>query len=343
MATQTKRSASSKRLALLLAVLGGTSEVLASPQNPSAAQAPKRVVVLPVDGDGSLDSGARELLRSRLGGLLAAAGYDVIDDERADGELTRAGLQPWKPAWLPSTEALAKLVRRLDADGAVVLSGFRASSTQALVYADRGIEGHVALLDVRSLRSVAKKAVSAKRSSGVIVDSGQIVKAIGETAQNGSDQVLAALVIKAALEAAEAMPAPPKRGPATASRPKVDSVEVRRGDGSRRSDRALAAGDSVEIEARGTRGGRARASLPGYPGAIPLSEDPATGVYRGRLHIEKGSGEGMGEVVVSIYDSAGRASEPRASDSAWRLAAPRIDRSSSGVPVAVVPPVGGRR
>ena len=342
MATQTKRSASSKRLALLLAVLGSGPAVVASPQN-ADAEAPKSVVVLPVDGDGSLDAGARDLLRRQLSGLLAAAGYAVIDDERADSELARAGLQSWKPSWLPSTQALAQAARRLDADGVVVLSGFRASSTQALLYADRGIEGHVSLLDARSLRVIASKAVSAKRSSGVLVDSGQIVKAIGETADNGSDQLLASLAIKAALEAAESMPAPPRRAASAAPRPKVESVDVRRGDGSSRSLHVLQAGDSIEIEARGTRGGRARASIPGLPGTFPLTEDPATGVYRRRVRIEAGSGEGAGAVVVSIYDAAGRASEPRTSDSAWRLAAPRIDRSSSGVAVAIVPAPSGRR
>jgi len=282
---------------------------------------PSRIAVLPFEGD--LSPRARAILRGLVGSLLADRNYAKLDDEVVDSRLALDGHAPWNGTWLPADEALAAFGRSIGAEGLVLGEGFSDSRFSAGVVFRRGLTGGLRLLDSRTARTIWRAEVGSSDTGGVLLESGQVIRALADTIGSGSEEEFGHLAAALALDAARAFPENP-RPLEIPARPRVESVSVTRSGGDPAPPDLLVAGATVEIVARGTPGSHGRASVAGIDGAIPLVEgDP--GVYRGRLRIEAGHGQGSGPAVVCLYDAFGNASAPARSDSLWSLFAPRLD------------------
>jgi hypothetical protein len=292
---------------------------------PLEGEPPSTIAVLPPEG--TLSSRSKAILRGLLGSLLADRNYAKLDDEIVDSRLASAGYSPWNPDWLPADEALASFGRSIGAEGLVLAEDFVDDRFSAGVVFRRGLTGTLRLLDARTGKTVWKAEVGSSDSGGVLLESGQVIRALSETIESGGEEAFGHLAANLALDAAEAFP-PNSRPRRIPERPRVETVRVTRLGASASPPDLLVAGDTLEIVARGSAAARGRASIAGLAGDLPLVEEEP-GAYRGRLRIEAGHGQGSGPVVVTLYDAFGNTSAPARSGSTWSLFAPRLDPPSS--------------
>ncbi len=313
------------RAALLLVLAGACSSI--RPSVPPFREAPpKTIAVLPLEGD--LAPRGRAIVRRLVGGLLADRGYVRIDDEIVDAELAAAGLAPWNSRWVPDDTTLASLARRLGAGALLVGEDFQDSSLQAGVFYRRGLSGRFRWFDGASGATLWSTEVGRSTTGGVALQSGQVLKALSETVASGSEDRFVRLAAAIALDFTDAVPAHPS-ATELGERPTVESVRFVA------ERRALVAGDMLDLEARGTPGGRARADLAGLAMELPLAET-SPGTYRARARIDAGMGVAGGPVTVTIYDRFGRASAPRSSAESLAIDAPRLDPPSEVVVESLV-------
>jgi hypothetical protein len=281
---------------------------------------PGTIVVLPMDGD--LSPRARAIVRRLLGSLIADRKYAKLDDELVDSRLAVAGHAPWNARWLPKDDALAAFGRTLAADALIVGEEFQDSRLSAGIFFRRGLTGRLRLIDSRSGKTIWSADVGSSSSGGLLTGSGQVIKALSETVEAGSEETFARLAASLALDAAETLPENPRPSEAPPP-PRVSKVSVVRLRELHGDEAQLAAGDVVQIESIGTPGCRARASLGGGGVGVPLVE-AAPGMYRAQVRIEPGQ-DGDGPAVATLYDAFGRASEPRRTEAAWQIRSPRLD------------------
>lgn len=279
-----------------------------------SGEAPRTVAVLPVEG--TLQIRARSILRRLVGTFLADKQYYKLDDEYLDGELARAGWRPWDEAWIPSDAELAHFGKKAGADALLILTGFEDDRVSAAVFYKRGLAGTVKWFDVRSGSVIWSAPVSASRSGGVLLESGQIIKAVADTAAASGEEQFIKLAAVVALDIVNDLPA----GAATAElreRPNVTEITLV-------SKADLRAGDTLQIQARGTRRSRGVARVGGTNLQFPLHES-APGVYVGSLRIEPGAGGKAGPVSVVLFDDRGDASEQKLTKESINIVAPRVD------------------
>ncbi len=294
-----------------------------------------RVAVLPIEG--ALADRAKSTIRRHLGSFLQDRGYATLDADLLDSRLTREGLKPWEPRWLPADDRIAAIGLEIGVDAILVGHGFDESNLSAVFFFDRSFSGRIRILSAKTGRTLWSAEASEGHTGGLLLQSGQAIRAISDTLSKSNEIVLEQLAVGLAMELVSDLPRnakPVALGP----RPVVERVSVAPELRSSAAAQTLGAGDVLIVEAHGTAGGRGRAAVPGVAGSLPLVEQ-APGVYRGSMRIEAGSGVREGKVSVAIYDAYGRASRPAASDSVLRVAAPRSPRIDEGHAVAIA----GRR
>ncbi|HKD99488.1 MAG TPA: hypothetical protein VKE69_00645 [Planctomycetota bacterium] len=284
-------------------------------------EAPATVAVLPIEG--TLSPRAREILRRLVGSFVQGRNYAKLEDEAIDARLAAAGYAPWNPKWLPSDADLAKFARSAGADAVVVGDRFDDTRFSAGVFFQRGLTGRLRVVRARDAETIWSADVGSSSSGGLLLGSGQAIRAVSETVEAGSEATFGRLAAGLALDAIDLLPQHPKEMEVRA-RPVITDLKVKRALELHADGGPLAAGDVVEIEATGTPGARARASIAGRTGDVPLPET-APGVYRGLVPIEPGSGTGSGPAVVVLYDAYGSVSEPRRSTESWTIDSPRLD------------------
>ncbi|MFN0206147.1 MAG: hypothetical protein ACKVS6_07515 [Planctomycetota bacterium] len=277
-------------------------------------QPPATIAVLPIDG--SLPPRSSTILRNLMGAFLTERQYSKLDDEFVDAELARSGYSPWNGRWLPGDAELAAFGRSVGVDALVVISGFEDKGFSAAVFYRRGLTGTVRWLDTRNARTLWSADLSASRSGGLLLESGQALKAVSQTVQAGSEESFFRLAASVSRELAEAVPENKNPG-ALQMRPRVESVSLS-------SQERLGPGVVWRVEARGTPRARGIATVDGLAGGFPLVET-APGIYNGTYRVEAGWGEAKGRVNVVLYNSFGDPSETKSSDSMLYVSAVRLD------------------
>jgi hypothetical protein len=279
-----------------------------------AGAPPKTLAVLAPEG--TFPERGRQILRQLVGGHLEERQYEVLDDEFVDLQLTRAGFDPGAEKWLPGDAELAKAGSALGADVLVILSRFEDEQVSAAVLYQRGLGGVVRWLDTRTARTVWSTEVSITKFGGLAIESGQVVKALENNFENGSEAAFVRLASAIARDVAAEVPLHPEPA-GVKPRPVLDSLTVV-------PAASLAAGREWTAEARGSRGGRAIVRFATLTGEFPLVEEEP-GVYRGRFRVVPGWGEVSGSFRAVLYDAYGESSAVVSTRDAFALAAPRLD------------------
>jgi len=300
-------------LSCIVTACGSTSRVT----KPLQGTPPATIAVLPLQG-GNLTRRGREIVRRVLGSALQYRRYTILDDEFVDEQLALAGHQPWLTDWLPPDAELARFGHGLGVDAILVSEGFQDSSIDAGVFYRRGLEGHLRLLDVASAETFWSVDAGTSASGGALIGSGQIVKALIETAEAGSEATFVRHASGIALDVMDLIPESAEREPR--QRPQVSAVSLR----TTGRDATLRPDDRIEVEAHATPRGRATATVGGRLVDYPLVE-VADGVYRGSIRIEPGTGDGTGPATVAVVDAFGNASESRQSEASVAFIAPRVE------------------
>ncbi|MBI3817574.1 MAG: hypothetical protein HY286_02695 [Planctomycetes bacterium] len=292
-------------------------------------RAPRTIAVLPVDG--SLPARERGILRKLVGGFLAEKQFTKLDDAFVDRELALEGLRPWAAGWIPDDAALARFGKKIGAEAFCTLSGFEDERVSAAVFYKRGLSGTVKWFDVASGKSIWTAPVSASRTGGLLLESGQIIKAVSNTIESAGEEQFVTLAATIALELADAFPVGPAAVDAPAKSPVV-SVRIE-------SPGDLRPGDPLTIRASGAPRCRAYARIGDSNLQYPLHEE-TPGFYAATIRIESGAGEIDGPVSVILYDELGGASAPAASNSNVAIRARRLEPPAS---VRVEPVAGSNR
>lgn len=291
---------------------------------PFAAAAPRTVAVLAVEG--TLQKEPASLLRRFTGALLADRQYTVLDEAWVDAAAARAGLKPWDAKWIPAEETLAAFGREIGADALLVFAHFEDERVSAAVFYKRGLTGTVKWLDVASRKFIWTAPVAASRSGGVLLESGQIIKAVSDTVGASDGGQWVQLAAAAARDVASAIPEGGARDGLRA-RPEIQQISIA-------GDRELAPGKTLQIHARGSARGRAVARVEKLNLQFPMHES-VPGEYSGQLRIEPGMGSADGAVSAILYDSAGDASEVKLTKEIVNIRAPRVDPPSDVTVTAV--------
>ncbi|MCB9892187.1 MAG: hypothetical protein H6832_07640 [Planctomycetes bacterium] len=141
------------------------------------------VAVLPIRG--SLASSDREVVREMLHHRLATLEMRVVDNAWVDRRLASAGLIDSRDDLVSDALEPATVCRALDVDGYVVGSEFEKCSTDLLLYYRRSLRGHLELWNRDGAR-VWWSQHSKARSGGLLVQSGQVYKALRDTTGRGA-------------------------------------------------------------------------------------------------------------------------------------------------------------
>lgn len=320
------------RAAALALALGAGACSIAKDRFPGFRSAPPRTFAV-LAPEGTFPERGREIFRRILGTCLAERQYQKLDDAIVDAALTRAGFLPGEERWIPADADLVSAGRTLGADALVLLTGFEDTSVSAAVLYQRGIAGHLRILDVRSGATLWSTDVSTSRLGGLAVESGQVIKALEHNSENGSELAFVRLASSIAHEIAAEIP----EGTAPAelqARPTIDGLEVAF-DGDR-----LVPGIEWIATVRGTPRGRAVIGFADLPHEFPLVEE-SPGLYRGRYRVLPGWGTTKGSFRAVLYDAFGDASRVQVLARVDVVEAPRLD--PPGRPSAALADAAERR
>ncbi|MCA8970330.1 MAG: hypothetical protein KDC95_11115 [Planctomycetes bacterium] len=144
---------------------------------------PMLVAVLPIRG--SLASGDRDVVREMLHHRLATLEMRVVDNAWVDRRLASAGLIDPRDELVSDALEPEAVCRALDVDGYVVGSEFEKCSTDLWLYYRRSLRGHLELWN-RNGDRVWWSQHSKARSGGLLVQSGQVYKALRDTSARGA-------------------------------------------------------------------------------------------------------------------------------------------------------------
>lgn len=287
----------------------------APPPFPKFAGAPPgRVGVLPVSG--TLPFKMAETLRLQIRAHLESRGYLLLDPIFVDRAIAREGLPSGTAGWDTFVEKLADLGRRLNVDAWVAPDQFHDSGFQAGVAYKSGLSGTIRWLDVHNKKIAWSAPVSQARYGGVVLESGQILKAVGHTFAAASDLEFTKMAAAIAADVAAAVPEFNNPLPA-APRPVIQQIDAAAGP-------LFKEGDIVWVKVVGTPGARGECTIPGVPGPVPLHES-SSGIYQYKMKILPGHGNGSGRASAVLFDSTGTPGEVGFADAEWKIIAPRLD------------------
>lgn len=250
---------------------------------------PPRLAVLPLVRS-RLSPELAEVVRQQIGSALDQRGYVRYDDAWVDQRLALAGLRPWEPDWLQSDERLAAFGHANGIPGFMLLEGVGADALTTGVFNSRSLSGHMRLLDVEKWQSTWAYELSSGQTGGAILQSGQIIDAIGDTLGVGERADVVRFACLLGLTLVDVLPANAVPQP-IGKRPQVVAV---------RATPKAGPDAAVEIRVDGDPGCRAFASLPGCLGRYPLTEEEE-GRYGGTLPVPAPATE----VVVTLRDRFG--------------------------------------
>lgn len=274
---------SARRAALLLLVLGAGCAPVVRIDEPLLAQAaPTTVAVLPFelvlapgerDEDGALARRADALRRAVA--RQVALRYRALSPDDVDAALARAAL--------PAAPRLAapRLARALGVDAVV----------RGRVTTLDNLEGgllfvHTITADLRLVSArgdlLVEVAHTERAIGGLLPESQQAIRAVLTTIENSTEEGYLRLAERFAEAVARALPDPPARAEPA---PSIDEARLVA------PARALAPGDEVTVEVRGTPGLQAVADLGPALRGLPL-EEVEPGRYRGVHQVALGEAGG---------------------------------------------------
>lgn len=278
---------------------------------------PRTVAVLPADG--TLPERGRRVLRNLIGSFLQEKQYIKIDDAFVDMELAKAGFEPWREGWIPNDAAIYQFGRALGADAVLCLSGFEDQRFSAGVLYRRGLAGMLRWMDTKTEKIIFTSDLSASKTGGLALESGQVLKAISNTTENGGEEQFARLAASVAFDFINSIP-DAKITSELAGRPVVQSLQLKGND-------IIYAGQTWGVELRGTPRSRGMVMIEGCPGEYPLHEI-SPGLYTGEFRADAGLGEVNATISAVLFSLTGDPSEPK-NGGTLRISAPRLDPPNS--------------
>lgn len=287
--------------ALMLAVaLAGCGPSVTIRDEALRRAAPKTIAVIPFTAGSAPTGDLGERAELKLAALRAAVeqrvstlSYLRLSPGDTDRRLARAGLRERAALALATPRRIGEV---LDVDAVLACDAISFSSVHAGIVHRSAIGARVRLVDARSGADLAVIDHTESDIGGLLVGSGQLVDAIREGTEVGTDRGFAILAGRFADRVVQALPVP-AAAPAVRA-PRVDRVEVTGGEGG-----VLRAGDAVEARVLAARGLRVSLDLGRGVAEVPLVE-VGPGEYRGFYRVAPGD-RSEGAVRIQASDRYG--------------------------------------